>query len=217
MAVVVCLLVLLPSVVFCGGRDYEVRGLDPHNKHRYHPGKDFTCLDGSDTIAFSMGTRAIQCVRVNVTFVSRLYYVVNDDYCDCLDGSDEPGTAACPTGGFYCQNRGHKPATIFSSRVDDGTHKHTHPTHYVCMMYILCVCIGICDCCDGSDEWWGETECVNMCIELGKKEELARLEREAIYAQGYEKRVQYEQQGIRTVSRSPSLSLFLSLNLCLLI
>ena len=49
---------LAVSCVECGGRDYEVRGLDPRNKPRYHPGKDFTCLDGSDTIAFSMGALA---------------------------------------------------------------------------------------------------------------------------------------------------------------
>ena len=47
------LAVLLPCAL-CG-HSYEVRGLDPSNKPRYHPGKDFTCLDGSDTIAFSMG------------------------------------------------------------------------------------------------------------------------------------------------------------------
>lgn len=50
-----CFLVaaLLPYAL-CGHK-YEVRGLDPSKKARYHPGKDFTCLDGSDTIAFSMG------------------------------------------------------------------------------------------------------------------------------------------------------------------
>ena len=37
----------------------------------YVPGKDFTCLDGSVTVPFSY---------------------VNDDYCDCPDGSDEPGS-----------------------------------------------------------------------------------------------------------------------------
>ena len=36
----------------------------------YSSSKDFTCLDGSSTVPFSS---------------------VNDDYCDCPDGTDEPG------------------------------------------------------------------------------------------------------------------------------
>ena len=62
-----------------------VRGIPISKNPLYAPGKDFVCLDGSKTIPF------IQ---------------VNDDYCDCADATDEPGTAACTNGYFYCQNLG---------------------------------------------------------------------------------------------------------------
>ncbi|XP_008781219.1 glucosidase 2 subunit beta [Phoenix dactylifera] len=71
---------------------------------------------------------------------------LNDEFCDCPDGTDEPGTSACPQGKFYCRNAGHIPLTIFSSRVNDG----------------------ICDCCDGSDEYNGNVNCPNTCWEAGK-------------------------------------------------
>lgn len=53
---------------------------------------------------------------------------LNDDYCDCEDGSDEPSTSACTAGSFYCSASDTK---VPSSRVNDG----------------------VCDCCDGSDEY----------------------------------------------------------------
>lgn len=85
---------------------------------------------------------------------------INDEYCDCADGSDEPGTSACAgrTGapGFYCPNLGSTPKTVASSRVDDG----------------------VCDCCDGSDERGTSTmnkkTCPNACFNEAKarREEL---------------------------------------------
>ncbi|PIN08985.1 hypothetical protein CDL12_18441 [Handroanthus impetiginosus] len=67
---------------------------------------------------------------------------LNDDFCDCADGTDEPGTSACPAGKFYCRNTGSTPRFLFSSHVNDR----------------------ICDCCDGSDEHDGTVICPNTCI-----------------------------------------------------
>ncbi|GAU22607.1 hypothetical protein TSUD_135070, partial [Trifolium subterraneum] len=44
---------------------------------------------------------------------------LNDNFCDCSDGTDEPGTSACPAGKFYCRNLGSKPQFIVSSHVND--------------------------------------------------------------------------------------------------
>jgi hypothetical protein len=68
---------------------------------------EFVCKDGSKTISLQQ---------------------VNDDFCDCADGSDEPGTAACsPKGNFYCQNKGYVGEFIPTSHVRDG----------ICGLYIV--------------------------------------------------------------------------------
>lgn len=64
-AVGLCLLVLAPA------HSKPLRGLDPALASKYDSASGkFTCLDGSKTIGFQY---------------------VNDDFCDCADGSDEPG------------------------------------------------------------------------------------------------------------------------------
>lgn len=116
------------------------RGVSLSNRHFYDESKPFTCLDGSGTIPFDR---------------------VNDDYCDCSDGSDEPGTPACPNGKFHCTNAGYRPQYIPSSRVNDG----------------------VCDCCDGTDEFNSGFVCENTCKEKGRKarealQQLAEVSRE---------------------------------------
>lgn len=118
------------------------RGVSLTNHHFYDESKPFTCLDGSATVPFDQ---------------------VNDDYCDCRDGSDEPGTAACPNGSFHCSNTGYKPLYISSTWVNDG----------------------VCDCCDGTDEYNSGIICENTCKEKGRKEretlqQLAEVTREGV-------------------------------------
>ncbi|KAL2612424.1 hypothetical protein R1flu_024116 [Riccia fluitans] len=87
---------------------------------------------------------------------------LNDDFCDCADGTDEPGTNACPEAKFYCRNMGHRPLILFSSRVNDG----------------------ICDCCDGSDEYDGKMICRNTCWEAGEKSREKLKKKLGVYKEG---------------------------------
>lgn len=89
-----------------------LRGVLEHDYFRkYNTAQEFKCLDGKMSIPFEW---------------------LNDDYCDCEDGSDEPSTNACLKGIFYCDTQPFEhPIFVHTSKVNDG----------------------ICDCCDGSDEW----------------------------------------------------------------
>ncbi|KAL2264479.1 hypothetical protein VTK26DRAFT_44 [Humicola hyalothermophila] len=112
---------------------------------------------------------------------------VNDNSCDCPDGSDEPGTAACahidslspeqplpgsPSGttnttnalpGFWCANAGHIGSYVPFSYVNDG----------------------VCDyelCCDGSDEFAhaGGVQCEDRCDAIGKEYRRVQEERRQV-------------------------------------
>ncbi|CAL4106403.1 unnamed protein product [Meganyctiphanes norvegica] len=128
------------------------RGVPLSKTSFYDPSRDFRCLDGSGTIPFNY---------------------VNDDYCDCQDGSDEPGTAACPNGQFHCTNAGHSPLNIPSSRVNDG----------------------ICDCCDASDEYASSASCTNTCREMGRAAREESLRQQQAQMQGYQLRQSMIQEG----------------------
>ncbi|CAK8676005.1 unnamed protein product [Clavelina lepadiformis] len=151
----VCLLIVIYISSIVESDYVEVvrpRGVSLTRKVFYDPLKDFTCLDGSRTISFQF---------------------VNDDYCDCSDGSDEPGTSACPDGQYHCTNAGFRPLNIPSSRVNDG----------------------VCDCCDGSDEWKNQSLCPNTCKELWRIEKEEREKQTAEESQGYTIRQELAETG----------------------
>lgn len=104
---------------------------------------------------------------------------LNDDFCDCPDGTDEPGTSACPLGKFYCRNSGHTPLFLYSSRVNDG----------------------ICDCCDGSDEYDGKVKCPNTCWEAGKVARDKLKKKIATYQEGVTLRKQDVEQAKKSLAK----------------
>ncbi|KAF2153319.1 hypothetical protein K461DRAFT_267913 [Myriangium duriaei CBS 260.36] len=155
------LLCLAASIATAASEPSRPRGVGPEFAKFYKDSETFTCISNpSIKIPFSR---------------------VNDDFCDCPDGSDEPGTAACSylsplspsspgdTGitdtinatlalpGFYCKNKGHTPTYVPFTAVNDG----------------------ICDydlCCDGSEEYGGLVKCEDKCGPIGQQ---ARKDAEA--------------------------------------
>ncbi|KAI9984679.1 hypothetical protein PInf_006043 [Phytophthora infestans] len=100
------------------------RGISPELQHKLTAVSSFTCDNSQQRLELSR---------------------LNDNYCDCMDGSDEPGTSACShtAAVFHCVNAGFFSTDVPTSRVNDG----------------------ICDCCDGSDEFASGVSCASQCAE----------------------------------------------------
>ncbi|KAF4122216.1 protein kinase C substrate 80K-H [Geosmithia morbida] len=137
------------------------RGVSPEFAEHYQDKEEFSCITDAS-------------IKLSIDRI-------NDNTCDCPDGSDEPGTAACALldplspeqpfpgfsarstkrtpaiPGFWCENKGHIGAYVPFAFVNDG----------------------VCDyelCCDGTEEFGGRTKCENKCTSIGK--EYRRLEAE---------------------------------------
>jgi protein kinase C substrate 80K-H len=100
--------IVLFSILFLVIQSEHILGSSPETQSKFiqKDGK-FQCFDGNKIIPFDR---------------------VNDDYCDCPDGSDEPGTNACShleNIKFYCKNVKQKLITSsvwFLSKI----HSHFH-------------------------------------------------------------------------------------------
>nr|XP_043625643.1 glucosidase 2 subunit beta [Erigeron canadensis] len=123
--ITMCLLLVI-NANFVFSSNVPIIGIHPLDE-KYFDSEVINCKDGSNSFTRDR---------------------INDDFCDCVDGTDEPGTSACPTAKFYCRNAGSSPRFLFSSRVNDQ----------------------ICDCCDGSDENDGSIICPNTCVMGGHTE-----------------------------------------------
>ncbi|EJT78050.1 hypothetical protein GGTG_03153 [Gaeumannomyces tritici R3-111a-1] len=158
--------VLLGTVagISLAGASGVPRGVGPDFVRFYEPKDRFTCIN-HPTVVLKPSQ-------------------VNDNSCDCPDGSDEPGTAACAyldslsppqplegslsgttntanaLPGFWCENKGHEGTYVPFSFVNDG----------------------VCDyelCCDGSEEYGGVggIKCANKCDAIGKEHRRIQEER----------------------------------------
>lgn len=148
-----------------------LRGVHPDILHRYKPIPIENVEMRNVNPRFSQGnyTNMFQCLE-SKEFIPFVF--VNDHYCDCKDGSDEPGTNACSNQLFYCLNKGYHSLNISSSKVDDG----------------------VCDCCDGSDEGM-LIVCENICEKLQYKLNKETIELEKVRKTAVKAKMQMIKQG----------------------
>ncbi|ETN02286.1 hypothetical protein PPTG_16534 [Phytophthora nicotianae INRA-310] len=144
------LLGLIPAASCTSSSSVQIRGVAPSDEATYLSA-EFSCVVNG---------------KVTNLPISR----VNDEFCDCDDGRDEPGTAACShliSAQFHCENDGFFPGKIHTSRIHDG----------------------ICDCCDGSDEEInGKSSCPNTCAVAANKHRKEAEQRLVVVKAGFDKR-----------------------------
>ena len=144
----------------------RILGVPPSMEKRYSKSIDenaqtFTCFSDSKKIPLSK---------------------LNDNYKDCEDGSDEPGSSLGPAlFNFYCLNEKYIPIEIPRWSVGDG----------------------ICDCCDASDEIFNHhSNCTNTCSYFEEQIKTIKEELTKIYKQGISLGNELQDQGSQSIESS---------------
>lgn len=99
---VAALTLLIAAPYHCSATSF--RGLNPAIEEFYRPKGDlFACLDGLKTIK---------------------YENINDNYCDCFDGSDEPGIFSHPALHHRIRYAGHHACEYLGGATSVSSVKH---------------------------------------------------------------------------------------------
>ena len=152
------------ALIFLGLSFAPPIGSHPSLWERYEASIDesagtFRCFDGSRTIPLSQ---------------------INDNYGDCDDLSDEPGTGLNHSAMFYCHNNDGTPQEIPYWSVGDG----------------------VCDCDDGSDEAFNpHVTCENLCLRRVTKKERLVAELKALCKARYKSIEQYRKEGEQVIAK----------------
>ena len=140
------LMVLVAVLLICTPQTEAARA-----QHDYTTATNFLCDNGSRSLPTTS---------------------VNDDFCDCVDGSDEPGTAACS--GIQPTAPTQSTPSVSTDKTKEEEDARTDSPGFVCRGGVRATTLpasrvhdGICDCCDGSDE--APFACPDSCAEMHKE------------------------------------------------